>query len=43
MPVTTRRKRYQVPKKKDATYQQITHDLAEKNKKTEREGAVMEM
>jgi hypothetical protein len=43
MPVRRRMAKYHPPKKQDVMYQQISHDLAEKSKKTEREGVVMEM
>ena len=43
MPIRRRLAKYQPPKKQDVQYQQISHDLAEKTKKIEREGAVMEM
>ena len=42
MPVR-RRQKYQPPKKYDAQYQQITHDLTEKSKRDNRDGMVTEM
>ena len=43
MPEKVKHKRYRPPKKQDALFVQISHDLAEKTKKVEREGCVQEM
>jgi hypothetical protein len=43
MPSKRKHARYHPPKKQDVTYMQISHDIAEKAKKGEKEGVVQEM